>query len=86
MLHKALSRCEHVRGINAIFMRPERMLIIAVVIVVIIGIRAPWVGLIIAMGALGWVAYRLQLSYRATAQAESRLRSLRVQARAFVGE
>ena len=81
---RALTRCERVRGINSIFLRPERLLIGAVVIVVGIAIRAPVVGLSLIGAAVAWIIYRLSLSSRATRDAVSRLRSLRLNGRAYL--
>jgi hypothetical protein len=83
-LAEALTRCEHIRGINSIFIRPERLLIGAVVIVLGIAIRAPVVGLGLIGAAVAWIVYRLNLSARAKADATSRLRSLRLNGRAML--
>ena len=84
LLQRALVRCEEVRNINSIFIRPERILIAAAIMLVFIAGRAPWFALILIASAAAWIAYRLHLAYRAGAHAKTRWRALQNLARPLV--
>lgn len=76
-LQRALGDYEHVRSLNRIFMRPQRLAIAAFVLFLLVGIRAPVVALVLLVVALVAILYRLNLDYRATERIALHLRSLR---------
>lgn len=86
-VQEALARYEEIHGINALFMRPERILIaILIVSLALLLLREPWflLGLLLLMTcALG---YRWYVGLRATEHALAALRLLRLHGRAIVGD
>jgi hypothetical protein len=86
MLQRALTRYEQVRDTNSIFLRGERLLIGAALILVVIAIRFPWLGLAVIAAAAIWIVYRLSLSSRMASDAAARLRLLRLHGKAFTRE
>jgi len=76
-LQRALADYEHVRGINKVFLQPQRLLIGGLILFVFVGIRAPLVALALIVIALVAILWRLNLDYRATERIALRLRSLR---------
>ena len=72
------------RNINSIFIRPDRILIAAAIMLIFIAGRAPWFALFLVACAAAWIAYRIHLAWRADAQAKTRWRALQNLARPVV--
>ncbi len=81
---RALADCEQVRGVNAIFLRPERLMIGAVVFAIALVIRVPWVLLAVLVAVALGIGYRWYMGFRATETALARLKLLRLHGRAFL--
>jgi hypothetical protein len=82
-VQRALSECEAAEGVNALFVKPERVLI-PLFFVALIAARAPWVGLAMLIAGLLFAGYRAHMTFRARDIARSRWRLLRRNASAFV--
>lgn len=85
-VQRALARCEEVKGINAIFHHPERLMIGAALVVLVLLLRIPAVIYATIVVAGSFVLYRWYASYAATEVALGALRSWRLHARTFIRE
>jgi serine/threonine protein kinase len=81
---QALARCEESHGINAIFMRPERLIIVALIGIGILATRNAWLMAIAFVAALAVFGYRWYAGFQATDEALAQLRAVRLGARTFL--
>jgi hypothetical protein len=81
---RALADCERVQGVNAIFLRPERLMIGAIVFAIALAVRVPWVLLAVLVAAVLGVGYRWYMGFRATEVALAKLKLLRLHGRTFL--
>ena len=69
---KALMRCEEVHATNAVFMRPERLIIAAIIVgLILLLLQAPWSALALALLVAGVLGYRWYMGLEATERARA---------------
>lgn len=77
-LQHELVRCERVMGVNAIFMRPERVAMGAgVILLVLVLLHSPAAMLVVLIGVLAWGGHRWHAGFSATGDALKKLALLR---------
>ncbi|MEO8674589.1 MAG: hypothetical protein ABI569_03370 [Casimicrobiaceae bacterium] len=80
----ALGRCEEVRGINAIFLAPQRLIFGVAVLGVVVYLRVP-AFILAALGVVvAAVVYRWYIGFHATEDALGKLRTFGLHARTFL--
>jgi hypothetical protein len=83
---KALMRCEEVHATNAVFMRPERLIIAAIIVgLILLLLQAPWSALALALLVAGVLGYRWYMGLEATERARAAIRLLRLHAKGVLG-
>lgn len=84
-LQHALVRCERVLGVNAIFMRPERLAMCAgALVLVLILVHNPAGMLVVMLAALGWGGHRWHAGFSANGDVLKKLALLRRYANNFL--
>ena len=78
---QALARCEELQGVNAIFLRPERLAIAGAVAIGVFALRVPWVILALVLVAGSLLGGRWYLGAMARHRARAALRWLQLHAK-----
>jgi hypothetical protein len=78
---QALVRCEELHGVNAIFLRPERLAIAATVAMAILVLRVPWLILALVLVTAAVLGYRWYRNAMARHAAKAALRWLQLHAK-----
>ncbi len=81
---QALTQCEEAHGINAIFLRPERLVIAVVIGLGALVSRSAWIIAAVFVIAVAAFGYRWYAGFQAGDEALAQLRSLRLNARTFL--